>query len=75
MRRVQIEGPITHRNLLVGWEPMEIEFAGNTFSGGSETWEARIRGPLAENPLVDWEPMEIELAGEALFWGISMRET
>ena len=51
MRRVRIEGPITHRSLLAGWEPMKIDLAGKGFSGGSQTWEARIRGPFTQKPI------------------------
>ena len=43
MQRVRIEGPITHRNLLVGWEPMEIELAGKRVFWGF--WDVGSTNP------------------------------
>ena len=49
MRRARIEGPITHRTPLVDREPMEIEFARNTFSWGISLRGTRARGPNPRN--------------------------
>ena len=60
MRGARIEGPITHRTPLVGWEPMKIEFARNKLVWGISMRRTWIQDPktlkqLSRSKNIGWD--------------------